>query len=73
MFRKARDYGTTPSNLKKNILEAMERLKKEGLSILHSEILRFMPKRTLDQYSENLREIVDAVVEIIRGGVLEER
>ena len=73
VFRKARDYGTTPSNLKKNILEAMERLKKEGLSILHSEILRFMPKRTLDQYSENLREIVDAVVEIIRGGVLEER
>jgi len=42
------------------------------LSILHSEILRFMPKRFLDQYSENLKEIVEAVVEIIKGGILEE-
>ena len=73
VFQKARDYGSTPSNLKKNILESAERLKKEGLSILHSEILRFMPKRFLDQYSENLKEIVEAVVEIIKGGILEGR
>ena len=73
VFRKARDYGTTTSNLEKNILKASERLKKEGLLILHSEILRFIPKRVLDQYSKNLEEIVDAVVKITRGGILEKR
>ncbi len=45
VFQKAKDYGTEPSNLKKNILKASERLEKEGLSILHSEMLRFLPKK----------------------------
>jgi len=71
VFQKARDYGTTPSNLKKNILKASERLGKEGLPILHNEMMRFLPKKFLDQYSEIFEEIVGIVVENVRGDILE--
>ena len=71
VFQKARDYGTTPSNLKKNILKASERLGKEGLPILHNEMMRFLPKKFLDQYSEIFEEIVGIVVENVRGGIIE--
>jgi predicted nucleotidyltransferase component of viral defense system len=71
VFQKVEDYGTTSSNLKKNILKASKRLEKEGLSILHNEMLRFLPKKFLDQYSEIFEEIVTIVVGNVRGGILE--
>ncbi len=70
-FQKAKDYGTTSSNLKKNILKASERLEKEGLTILRNEMLRFLPKKFLDQYSEIFGEIVTIVVGNVRGEIFE--
>lgn len=67
VFQKARDYGITPSNLKKNIMESINRLEKEGLSILHSEMMRFLPKKVLEQYSEIFEEIVAMVREKVKS------
>jgi len=67
VFQKARDYGVMPSHLKKNILKASERLEREGLNILNNEMLRFLPKKFLDQYSEIFEEIVAIVAEKVKN------
>jgi len=72
VLKKAKDYGTTPSNLRKGISECIERLKEDGLKILNNELLRFLPKRSFDQYQEMFDEIVSTVIENVRGGYLEE-
>jgi predicted nucleotidyltransferase component of viral defense system len=67
VFQKSRDYGSTPSNLKKNILIAGKRLREEGISILSSEMMRFLPKPALDQYSELFDEIANKVAEEVES------
>jgi hypothetical protein len=67
VFQKSGDYGSTPSNLKKNILIAGKRLKEEGISILSSEMMRFLLKPALDQYSELFDEIVNKVAEKVES------
>lgn len=72
VLKKAKDHGTTPSDLRKGILKSIERLKKDGLKILNNELFRFLPKRSFDQYQEMFDEIVSTVIENVRGGCLEE-
>ena len=72
VFQKAGDYKITSSDLRKNILKVSKRLETEGPSILHNELLRFLPKKIFDQYRESFGEIIAVVIENIRGGLLEE-
>ncbi len=67
VFQKSRDYGSTPLNLRKNILIASKRLREEGISILSSEMMRFLSKPTLDQYSELFDEIINKVAEEVES------
>ncbi|MCD6236979.1 MAG: hypothetical protein J7K13_03395, partial [Thermoplasmata archaeon] len=71
VFQKAGDYKITSSYLRKNILKVSKRLETEGPSILHNELLRFLPKKIFDQYRESFEEIIAVVIENIRGGLLE--
>lgn len=74
--QKIRDYGIAPSTAKRNSLTALERLEREGHLILRSEMHRFLPKTTLDQYVDIFEEMVALVAEMVRemrGDILEKR
>jgi predicted nucleotidyltransferase component of viral defense system len=64
VFKKSKDYNSTPTKIKEKLLNSSEKIRKEGNLILSNEMKRFLPKTLLDQYDEIFTKIVDYVAEI---------
>jgi len=61
VIKKAGDYEIASVELKKDLLKASKQLRKEGVSILSNEMMRFLPVSIFDQYSSIFDEIANRV------------
>jgi len=65
VFQKAMDYKNIPSEFKEKLLMKKEGIKKNGVSILRSEMQRFLPKTLADQYEPEFNSITNHVIRIV--------
>ena len=61
VIKKAGDYEIASVELKKDLLKASKQLRKEGVSILSNEMMRFLPVSIFDQYGSIFDEIANRV------------
>ena len=65
VFQKVKDYKNTPSEFEEKLQTKNKKIKKNGISILTSEMQRFLPKTLLDQYEQEFNNIVSHVAKIV--------
>lgn len=65
VWKKIEDYHKKPSDLMEGLEKARDKVQVNGLSILESELRRFLPKQVLDHYHILYDHILDSVQELI--------